>query len=274
MKISIVTVCLNTAATIAATFESVFAQTYLDYELVVIDGGSTDGTREIIDHYRKRIAYYVSEKDHGIYHAMNKGVRAASGDFLLFLNANDTLYAPDVLERVAAAAATYPQARLLFGNANVVPDDGSPAWIKDNSQATDKFFFFYNSTSHQATFYHRELFTTVGLYNENWRIISDWEYSVRCLCEHRVPALYLPFVVANFTLGGVSCQKEHLRAHFRERAAGQKLHFGSYYPFLRADVFLKKNFNSLYKHLRHTQVFQSIVRKYRERERLRNIRGA
>ena len=102
MKISVITVCYNEAATIEKTLESIFNQTYQNIEFIVIDGGSTDGTLDIIEKYKDKIAYFVSEPDEGIYNAMNKGIKASSGEVLYFLNANDTLYSDDVLETVVS----------------------------------------------------------------------------------------------------------------------------------------------------------------------------
>jgi glycosyltransferase involved in cell wall biosynthesis len=111
-RISVITVCLNAAPVIEATLRSVFAQNYANLEYVVVDGGSTDGTVEVIRRYADRLSAFVSEPDQGVYHAMNKGIDLARGEYLLFLNAGDALAAPDVISRTAGAA----DADVLYGD--------------------------------------------------------------------------------------------------------------------------------------------------------------
>ena len=149
-RISVVTVCLNAAASIEATLRSVLAQDYPNLEYIVVDGGSTDGTVGLIRRYSERIAAFVSEPDQGVYDAMNKGIGLAGGEYLLFLNAGDVLAAKDVLSRAAAADADVLYGDFAYSEG---PRKGRvPADI-------DKGVF-----NHQSILYRRSLHETFGRY--------------------------------------------------------------------------------------------------------------
>ena len=130
MKISIITVCKNAETTIEKTIQSVLSQSYKNIEYVVIDGASTDNTNALIKAYRNRISHYVSEIDHGIYNAMNKGIKFAKGDIVFFLNANDIFYDEFVLEKVASVFSK-ADIELLYGD--VFMTDGVSEKLVHNS---------------------------------------------------------------------------------------------------------------------------------------------
>lgn len=171
MKLSIVTINLNNCEGLRRTIESVVSQTYQGFEWVVIDGGSTDGSKELIESYAEHFAYHVSEPDKGIYNAMNKGVRASSGDYLLFLNSGDCLADKDVLQ---SFVDTFPTADVVYGNAIVVDANGSEVskWV--NPAKLRLSYFWACGLNHQSTFIHKRCFERF-LYNENNKIVSDTE---------------------------------------------------------------------------------------------------
>lgn len=169
MKLSIITVNLNNREGLQRTIDSVICQTFRDFEWIVIDGGSTDGSRELIEQYADHFAYWVSEPDKGIYNAMNKGIRAARGEYLLFLNSGDYLFANEVLEKVFLEN---PTEDFVYcddgGSTGVVENGGSPSFID--------FRFLYTYTiCHQTIFHKRTLFNT-GLFDEKYKIVSDWKF--------------------------------------------------------------------------------------------------
>ena len=169
MKLSIITVNLNNRDGLQKTIDSVVCQTFSDFEWIVIDGGSTDGSKELIEQYADHFAYWVSEPDKGIYNAMNKGIRASRGDYLLFLNSGDWLYKDNVLESVFLSN---PTEDFVYcddgGSTGMVANGGSPSVID--------FRFLYTYTiCHQTIFHNRRLFDT-GLYDENYKIVSDWKF--------------------------------------------------------------------------------------------------
>jgi len=149
-RISVVTVCLNAAASIEATLRSVLAQDYPNLEYIVVDGGSTDGTVDVIRRYSERIAAFVSEPDRGVYDAMNKGIDLAGGEYLLFLNAGDVLAAGDVLSKAAAADAD-----VLYG------DFAYSGGLRKGRVSADVDKGVFN---HQCILYRRSLHATFGRY--------------------------------------------------------------------------------------------------------------
>ena len=185
MKLSIITINLNNREGLQKTIESVISQTFHDFEWIVIDGGSTDGSAELIKQYADHFTYWVSEPDKGIYNAMNKGIRQAKGEWLQFLNSGDLLYEKTTLQKIFDQEYS---SDVLYGNAKNINKDGS---ISDYI-APDvlSYSHLYNGwpISHQASFFKRMLF--VGhLYNEHFRIVSDWEYCLNlilrgCHFEH------------------------------------------------------------------------------------------
>jgi glycosyltransferase involved in cell wall biosynthesis len=184
MKLSIITINLNNREGLRKTIESVVTQTFNDYEWIVIDGGSTDGSTELIKQYASHLAYWVSEPDKGVYNAMNKGIRQAKGEWLQFLNSGDLLYEKTTLQKIFDREYG-PD--VLYGNAKNVHKDGS---ISDYI-APDNVSYAYiyrKAINHVASFFKRELFLD-SLYNENFRIVSDWEYCLNlvlrgCRFEH------------------------------------------------------------------------------------------
>jgi glycosyltransferase involved in cell wall biosynthesis len=185
-KLSIITINLNNCFNLKKTIESVFSQTFTDYEYIIIDGGSTDGSKELIEKYQNRFVYWISEKDNGIYNAMNKGIIKANGEYLLFLNSGDCLYNDLVLMQFFNKKSI---SDIIYGNVF-----WNPEISHHNGIFPDKLTFEYfkiNSLPHQASFINKKLFEVVGLYDENYKIISDWLffllaiYRFNCSYEHR-----------------------------------------------------------------------------------------
>jgi len=168
MTLSIITVNLNNRDGLKRTIDSVVSQTFTDYEWIVIDGGSTDGSRELIEQYADHFAYWCSEPDKGIYNAMNKGIAHAKGDWLQFLNSGDWLYENTTLEKVFAKEY---EADVLYGDAIII--------YKNNYQLPTHFpdkislsYIIGHPLRHQATFYKNTIFHN-NKYDESYKIISD-----------------------------------------------------------------------------------------------------
>lgn len=173
---SIITVCLNAAGTIKQSLNSVLSQTLSPAEYIVVDGGSTDGTREIIERYRPRLTHVVFEPDSGIYDAFNKGLARAAGDVVGILNADD-LYAPWTLETVGEAYRENPEAGVFYGKLAVV-DEARGAWtvypIGDHRHLLSSM-----SIAHPATFVARSLYRRHGFFDPAFRVSGDWELILR-----------------------------------------------------------------------------------------------
>jgi glycosyltransferase involved in cell wall biosynthesis len=200
--ISVITPTFNSGAKIAATVASVLAQRKELYEFLVIDGGSTDDS---LAHLRAQgpALRYLSEPDEGIYDAMNKGIRLASGKFLYFLGAGDRLL-PDVLEAVAAEIRKLPSHRqtsrptLIYGNVD------SSHFRRPYDGRFDRFKLFRRNICHQAIFYQRSVFERLGFYNTKYRLLADWEFNIRCFNDRGIRKRYIPLRIADYEGGGES----------------------------------------------------------------------
>jgi glycosyltransferase involved in cell wall biosynthesis len=185
-KVSVITVCFNAAASIERTILSVRSQTHDAIEHVVVDGASTDGTMDIVRRHADGIATIVSEKDGGIFDAMNKGIGLSTGDIVYFLNADDTFVDDRVVADAVAAFTADPVRSLVYGN----------VLLKGAPEGTGNFFakpfithsvseFLNNSFCHQAVFVKRELFATFGLFDCDYRYSADYEWICRAFKAKR-----------------------------------------------------------------------------------------
>ena len=219
MKLSIITVVRNNVAEIGETMASVLdAQPGVELEYIVIDGASTDGTVEKILERRSELAYFVSEPDHGIYQAMNKGIRRAAGDVLGVVNAGDR-YFPGALKLVADAFAD--PARLdhtvFWGDAEY-SRLGRVRGFRPSNLSRGAFAL------HPTMFVPRRVYDRVGLYDESFRLLGDYDWMYRAVHRHGVEPLYCPELIAYYREGGISdrhiaaCLRDELRVKIRHGA--------------------------------------------------------
>ena len=167
--ISVVTVSFNAASCIEKTIRSVLSQTCTGFEYIIIDGGSTDGTQDIVRKYSDRIAYFVSEPDGGIYDGMNKGMRAASGLYVIYMNADDVFADESVLSDVVSFALSHPEAEVIYGDSVQVREYGSYLSVPREAAIGHKM-----AISHQASFVSRELMLTHP-FDLRYRYAADFE---------------------------------------------------------------------------------------------------
>lgn len=205
--IDIITINKNKKDGLGQTIKSVVNQTFFDkVNYIVIDGGSTDGSKEIIEQYKDKLFYYVSELDNGIYNAMNKGIRASVSDYLLFLNSGDYLSENNVLEKV------FPYldgTDFIYGNewkVNEKSKNYSPYEAKYPDKL-DESFFRRTSLPHQSTFIKRELLENG--YDESFKIISDWKLFIEAFRNGRTYK-HMPFIVSVYDCSGYSYQNLNL----------------------------------------------------------------
>ena len=199
MKISIVTIVRNDAEHIAGTIESVLSQNYPDVEYVIIDGGSTDGTVEIIEKYRSQLAYFVSEPDTGIYNAMNKGIRKTTGDVIGMINSGDKYY-PGAFQIVADAFGETPGRRIFWGDVQY-EHLGRVKGFRENKRYIGAF------APHPSMFVPRAVYDEIGLYDESFRLLGDYDFMYRAVNVKKVEVLYVPELVAYYLEGGLSDQR-------------------------------------------------------------------
>lgn len=197
-RLSIVTVNLNNSFGLQETIDSVVGQTFVDYEWIVIDGGSTDGSLQLIEHSSEHFSYWVSEPDNGIYSAMNKGIAVSRGEWILFLNSGDTFCNDSVLENVFAKKHS---ADILYGDVILMDNN----IIKGKEIYPEPLPFsqlYWKSICHNSTFIRRALFKGKK-YNENNKIVSDWEFFMEKSLEN-VPFEHLAMDVCSYDTSGVS----------------------------------------------------------------------
>jgi len=203
VKVSIITVCFNSVETIEDCIKSVRAQTYPDIEHVIIDGGSTDGTIEIINNYKDEISEFISEPDHGIYDAMNKGIRLSTGDIVATLNSDD----------VYANTTIVSQTVRLIQNNGLDAAYGDLVYIDhNNSDHVTRFWkvgeykkgaFYYGWVIPHPTFFCRkEIFEKYGYFNEQFQTAADFELMLRFIEKHQIKVGYLPKVIVKMRTGG------------------------------------------------------------------------
>ena len=198
MTLTIITINYNDKNGLRMTAESIFRQSWQDYEWIIVDGGSTDGSAEYISSVSNKTSWWCSEKDSGVYNAMNKGISHAQGDYLLFLNSGDTLYEQDTLQKVFNK---HIDADVLYGNA--LFDNGKhPFVFKYDEQLTAKSLYKY-SLNHQSSFIKTTLLKEHGLYDERFAITADWKRFMEMFLSG-CKFVYLPFVISRYDTHGIS----------------------------------------------------------------------
>lgn len=244
VKFSVVTICYNVKDELERTLRSLWAQTYVaagdglagdcgmgndggkfagdcgGYESIVVDGGSSDGTAAFLLR-EKRIARYVSEPDRGVYDAMNKGLRLCRGDFVIFMNAGDEFFNPRVLERAAAVLRAHPDCRLLFGDACLVGEDRHCRFREYDAPVTTQ------NICHQSIFYDRRLFAELGMYDERYRVVADYDFNLRAIAGNGVVPYHFSYPVCRFYEGGLSsggkyAEKQRADAALLRREWGER----------------------------------------------------
>jgi glycosyltransferase involved in cell wall biosynthesis len=177
LHVSVITASLNAVAHIQTAIESVASQTYPYIQHVIIDGGSTDGTLEIIKRNRHRMAYFVSEPDHGVYDAMNKGIKAASGDVLYFLNADDRFCDDDVVRDVVSVFESDASLEVVFGN--LAWD--KPAGMERHTQPSTvtRASLAAATILHQTVFARRHVFDATNGFSEEYKVVSDYDWMMK-----------------------------------------------------------------------------------------------
>jgi glycosyltransferase involved in cell wall biosynthesis len=205
MKITIVTVCCNSATTIRDTLESVAAQSHKNIEHIVIDGGSTDGTLAVIREWKKHPVRLVSEPDRGIYDAMNKGIRLATGDIIGILNSDDMYYDSDVLESVSAVMSD-ASIDACYSDLIYVDKNNFQKIIRYWKSSVFKKGLFSKGwmPPHPTFFTRRIIYEKYGLFDLNYTLAADVELLARFLERFRIRAVYIPKIFIRMRFGGVS----------------------------------------------------------------------
>jgi len=236
MKLSIVTINYNNINGLQRTFDSISQQSFTDFEWIVIDGGSTDGSRELIEKNASRIAYWVSEPDKGIYNAINKGLSHAKGDYIQILNSGDWLYEPTTLQKLFSREY---EGDILYGDAICLYSDGTRL-DKKYPETVSLNYFKHDVINHQATFFRREVFDGHP-YNEKYLIAGDWAYCFEAVCRG-LRFQHIPQTIVYYDNSGISAQWSERQKKEREEIMDTCIP-----PNLKPDMDVIDELNSLRK---------------------------
>lgn len=214
MKLSIVTIVRNNAAQIAETMESVLGQNYPDLEYIVIDGASTDGTVEVVNSCRDRLAAFVSEPDKGIYDAMNKGIARATGDVIGLLNSGDR-YLPGAFELVERSFRGRDLGNSIFWGDVIYEEQGLVKGFRPHNLLRGAF------APHPSMFTPRRVYERIGVYDSTLRFLGDYDFMYRAVNVNHLDVIYVPEPVAFYREGGfsdrniVNCLRDELTVKLR-----------------------------------------------------------
>ena len=218
IKLSIITINYNNVNGLKKTIESVVNQSATDFEYIIIDGGSTDGSIDLIKSHENKINFWISEPDKGIYNALNKGIAKANGEYLLFLNGDDCLLHDDILNEnmhhLESKDLVYFD--IIYNDKNLNKRITYPDTLS--------FYFFYTNTiCHQAIFFKKELFSKYGLYDEQLKIVADWKCIMLAVVKYGATYKHINAVFSVFDNTGISNtndkKNEHIQLHLKERQA-------------------------------------------------------
>lgn len=233
IKISIVTVVRNGEKHLEQCIQSILSQTYKNIEYIIIDGKSTDNTISIIKKYEKKIGYWISESDSGIYDGMNKGIKASSGDWILFINSDDYLINSSVIEK-SIPFLSNSESLVAYGKMIYILPSGEELIVGDYWTKIKNTFrnFTMGAVSHQSTFHSNQLFTRF-LYNTDYKLAGDYELLLRYLKDN--DATFIPIEISKMRNGGSSTQ--NFKALFLENC---KIHWNAKnYRFFTSGYFFR-----------------------------------
>lgn len=209
MRISIITATYNSASTVADTFESVLKQTYKDIDYFVIDGGSSDRTLDIIKEYQPKFGgrmHYISEKDRGIYDAMNKGISRCTGDVVGILNSDDYFTSDDVLQNVAQTFSSNETIDAVYGDIHFINDNNPDKIVRYYSSKMFRPFWlrFGFMPAHPSFYVKRKIYQEYGDYSLDYKIAADYDMMVRLFYKHKIQSKYIKKDFVTMRTGGMS----------------------------------------------------------------------
>lgn len=234
-KLSIITINYNDAKGLERTIQSVIAQTYQNFEYLIIDGDSNDGSKIIAERYRANIDYYSSEPDTGIYHAMNKGIKASKGEYLLFLNSGDVLNGMTAVNDFIN--------HINFGGHIIYGDYKFKTGGKVYPDSLTPLFFVRTSLPHQSTFFNRVVFDKMGLYDERYKIVADRAFYIKCFLSNQFVFKHINYPLTIFDLTGVSNDLIHKEKQLLENESMFQEYYGLYFEDYKKMLSLQSELN-------------------------------
>ncbi len=226
--ISIITINYNNLSGLEKTFSSVFSQSNKSFEYVVIDGGSSDGSVAFLANHKEHIDYWVSEPDQGIYHAMNKGIKAATGDFVMFVNSGDLFFDSHQIEILSQELRQ--EDGIVYGDVRIVNEKTGFDAIQVHPSVVT-FKYFYNQTiCHQACIIKKALFESVFYFNESFKIVADWEFLIVAIFVNQVNYRKIDHTISVFDSTGISSNSKYRAIAKQERLQVMDEYFGLFKP--------------------------------------------
>ena len=222
MKYSIITVNYNNKNGLQETIESVIHQTYRDFEYIVIDGGSTDGSIDVLEKYSDQITYWISEKDNGIYSGMNKGIAASTGEYLNFMNSGDRFYNNQVLEHLTQ----HLDKDIIVGRDYHYNTKTGQGFATILPKRISMLTFYIQTLPHQSTFFRKELFKDC-LYDENLRIVSDIKFYIQKICIEDCSLQLIDDIICRREPDGISNARSSCRITEHQNVIKQVLPVGA-----------------------------------------------
>lgn len=233
--LSIITINYNDVNGLEKTINSVINQTFQDFEYIIIDGGSSDKSIELIHSNKDKINYWVSEKDSGVFNAMNKGIKVANGTYLLFLNGGDVLNGDSALQDFISSPDF--EGDIIYGDykfdtgGKVYPDKLTP------------LFFMRSSLPHQSTFFKKSVFDTMGYYDESYKIVSDRAFYIKCFLCNQFVFKHVNYFLAVFDLSGISNDSNYALKKNEEDDAVFREYYGIFYDDYATMISLQHELN-------------------------------
>lgn len=222
MKVSIITVCHNSESTIESAIQSVLRQDYESIEYIILDGKSTDNTLSVIEKYRNRISKFISEKDEGMYFAINKGLAMASGDIVGILNSDDFYPYEKIITTVAQEFKT-KNTDSVYGDVQYVLKDDTEKIFRHwkSRSCNEKLFLRGWMPPHPSFFVKRKCYEKFGTFNTRFTISADYELMLRFLYKQKISSSYIPQVLVKMRTGGISnvTLKSRIKANREDRLA-------------------------------------------------------
>ena len=249
-RLSIITINYNNCRGLHETIVSVTSQKYSDFEFLIIDGGSTDGSVDLINQISNELAFWVSEKDNGIYNAMNKGIKAATGDYLLFLNSGDYLLAENSLGEFKLEEN---HSDIIAGD--ILLDDSFRSVICPPDELTFSYFI-KRTLPHQSTLIKKSLFDKFGLYNEEFKIVADWAFFLQMICVYNVSYHHVNAIISVYNIKGFSSNIENGQLFNEEK----RRHLNKCYPVFLRDYEKSESVNLQLKLITHSLSFRFVER--------------
>tara|TARA_R110002095_G_scaffold161072_3_gene139585 strand:- start:924 stop:1703 length:780 start_codon:yes stop_codon:yes gene_type:complete len=242
IKLSIITVNYNNVLGLKRTIKSVQNQTYSNFEHIIIDGNSTDGSKELIEANKQHFSYWVSEPDKGIYHAMNKGIKVAKGDYLFFLNSGDHFNDSHALNKVYSHLKDLD---IVYFDINVIGEHETS--IKKCPKELTFKFLHQDLPAHQATFIKKSLFEQLGYYDESLKIVSDWKFLILAICKHNATYKYVEDTFSTYYSDGLSSLQENQNLVKAERESVLNKEFEVFMNDLKEQYKLERTLRTLRK---------------------------